>query len=369
MSTAEAIHNPRPHFPALPDTVGFARRFTQSLSLSHHDQTHAAQAIAESTKYVGELVGIQTDIIEATEAIPIDRVQRIATIRHSITGHNHQVLHTEPHDPSRKIATASVYIPGITQSPTSGNGNLSYTAYADANPFGDNLAIHTDGVGEYDKLGFWQALRRPFDGMAQSRLDIIKAVCGEASVGVNAQSMGTAIVVKMANLNLDAPQDRQIHIDNVVLVSPAIVTPDQVLKVMGREFPAYAIAAEMGEAEVSRLRAAAFVLSRMYDLRTPYVGNARELLHGTEKSDFMKVAANNRLGIIHGDEPLAQTHLYDEAKASYPDNVHVLHKAGRAHSVDTPEYAREIAEDARDLRCLGRFVTAASAHPDFTLAA
>ncbi len=345
MATAETFHPVIARINPVNACASYGERIIEKMRISYTDRTKAAERVADALHAVGPVEYLEPEILPATEEVPLVRSRFVATVRHNRTGHRHQMLITSPLSTEEQSDELICTLPGITQNPSQGNANLAHRSFADAHPDMKVISIHTDGIGEHDRLKFWQALHHPFIGMAQSRLDILQQLTGGSPVHLNGFSMSTALVVKITNMN---ESSQQINIGSKTLISPAIVTPDKAKYVMGYEFLPYAYRTELEQAAARRIGAIAVIYKGMKELQLPCIGNALQLGQGTEALAFLQAASGSPLAIIYGSEdPLAQPNLYKQAAAQNPGNVHIIKKYRRGHSVSDPSYATEIAVDIR----------------------
>ncbi len=309
---------------------------------SENDRIRAAKSLTDSLDPVCDIQSIEIEELPETAD---HGLRYVKTALVNYRGESMSLRETTPCLGSNRNEGQALSIKlGFKQSPHEGNGQRFHDSIANKHPDMTVLTLSTPGVGKYErepKLS--DAIRKSFNAMARTDLDIEKQLYGEAPIWDIGYSMGGARVMNKDFLNYMKPV-----INNVgsVYVMPALVPPLKALKVMGYDFLHDVHKEQYEDAHESFMSTVAMCVKEIRNIQNACVGNAIQLSGGTRRMKMNRVAKSIQLAIIYGTEDsLAKPEMYKELERKYPGQVKLVPKIGVGHFIHDrlPEIADDIA--------------------------
>lgn len=314
----------------------------------------AKAVLHETLDNLGNFVCLDSQIV--TDGAGRRRVRQEAAV--TMNGTAYALRITKPaFDADTGDAPYIAMFPGFTEDPSNGPARNLHNAVSTLFPDSETVSVSSDGVSKHgSRIAPRDILNRDFDHLAGARLHILHQLADGREVVLNGLSMGSILVHRMVELNLDRSQPLIEH-DRSVLHSPAIVQPDRIVRDMLLRFP-FHITADIGKQWLKHPAMMAQAVYIPHFSATAYAQEMLQMRNGTPYAATDYVTGNSKVGLIlPQNDPLAQIDRWSEMKRRHPDNVHMVVKPGEGHAMSIN--SREAARDIRSMTdYLGRLSVA-----------
>jgi hypothetical protein len=269
----------------------------------------------------------------SSDTARLDRIYQI-----ELDGYTHAIRETQP-ETSEDTGITFTHFPGFSEIIEAGSAKTLHESVAAHMPGVRVISVASDGIGPTgEKLTRENYKDHGVNEMAERRLKLLKALCGDEPVIANGTSMGSVLVAKM--LLEDANTGHNLNAFSSYYAS-AIVEPSKTRLFMATLFPVSMMLdtpREVIRMAVKRSPSSLSELAAMLEHRRgdslAMVIQAATLLGGMAVHEITKVSREYRGGLtISGQfDPLAQFGMWRELKRGH-DLVHIQSVPLRGHGM------------------------------------
>lgn len=254
-------------------------------------------------------------------------------------GFTHAVRVTAPIQ-GQASGVSVVHLPGFTEVIESGPGKAIHDRLAEVMPYVKVVSIASDGVGNLgEKLTLDNMWDHGLEGMAEERIKLIKALCGNGQVVLQGLSMGSVIANIIAELN---NRQQELSKLNLLHFDTALVTPENVraymlglfLPSMFSDVPREFVTMCRRYGPVEAMKRLVIRPEHLSGNLLPSVVEGIDLKKGMEFNRIRRVVSAVGATTVSGQfDPLAQFGMWKHLKRSHNDGIHISTVKFRGHGM------------------------------------